>query len=175
MGHMRVRSPHTADVLCSLPLLLARELDTAEVDGLVDALVAGGWRTGQLRHRIGGEPSQGSVEGDAARVRSVLQALVGQVPPDAAHAQELEQRARSRQREGGPGPASAEVRDRAIAQIRAGLKGVPARRTPPAPRPRPSCSACDGEGSYFVTREVHLCRHCVAVLATGEVRLVPPG
>ena len=62
-----------------------------------------------------------------------------------------------------------------LAEIRAGLKGAPKRRPEPVPRTRPECSLCSGEGAYFVTRDVHLCRRCVDVMATGQARLSSTG
>jgi hypothetical protein len=170
---MRSSSPHHADVFSHLPALLMRELDAEPVAEVLEELVAAGWRTGQLRHRVGAEPSQGSVERDAAQVLALLRSLRAQTCPDVAHAREAEQRERQRawERSSAPQPASPEVREARLAEIRAGLKGVPRRRAEPEPRTRPACSLCAGEGAYFVTREVHLCRRCVDVLATGRARL----
>jgi hypothetical protein len=170
---MRTTSPHHADVFSHLPALLMRELDTPEVAAVLEVLVANGWRTGQLRHRVGAEPSQGSAEKDAAHLLHMLTSLTGQTCPDAVHAREREERERQRQweLENAPAPASPEVREAHLAQIRAGLKGVPRRRPEPEPRTRPACSLCAGEGAYFVTRDVHLCKRCVDVLATGQARL----
>ena len=170
---MRVRSSSVRLVLEQLPGRLARALDTAEVAELVDGLVVAGWRPGQVAHRVGAEPAQGSVERDAEHVVEVLRALAGQTPPDVEHAAERQQRERARR--SGPPPASPEVRDAAIASIRAGLKGVPASRPAPPRRTRPACSSCGGEGSFFVTRQVHLCPRCVALLAAGEARLSAAG
>jgi hypothetical protein len=58
-----------------------------------------------------------------------------------------------------------------VARIRGELGLVPGRRPVVEPRTRPACSLCDGEGSFFVSRDVHLCPRCVEVLATGEARL----
>lgn len=171
---MPARSPHAAEVLRSLPALLARQLETAETAALVDALVGAGWRPGQLASRIGALPAQGSLESDAAGVLALLRVLRDTVPPDVAHARELARRRRERERDR-TAPATAEVRSRALAAIRAQLKGVPSRRTPPPERTRPTCSLCVGEGSYFVTREVHLCRRCVTAMAAGEARLSATG
>ena len=171
---MPVRSPSAAEVLRPLPGLLARELATPEVAALVDELVRAGWRPGQLAHRIGAAPSQGSADSDASAVVALLRELRSAVPPDVAHARERAARRRDRQREGVP-QATPEVRERAIADIRRQLGAGPARRRPPPERTRPACSLCDGEGSFFVTREVHLCRRCVAAIATGEARLSAAG
>lgn len=174
---MRVRSPHHPDVFSQLPVALMRELETPAVAEALDGLVSAGWRTGQLRSRVGSEASSGSHERDAAHLTALLQALQEQTPPDLAHAREVEERERARawEREHAPIPASAEVRDRALADIRSSLKGAPSRRREPQPPTRPACSVCDGEGSYFVTRGVRLCRRCVRVLASGEARLSSTG
>lgn len=174
---MRRSSPHHTDVFSHLPVLLMRELDTEPVAEVLDALLAAGWRPGQLRHRVGAEPAQGSPERDAAHLLEVLRGLRQQPCPDVAHAEALAQRAADRAAEQArtPPPAAPEVRDAHLAQIRAGLKGVPRRRSEPEPRTRPACSLCAGEGSYFVTRAVHLCRRCVDALASGEVRLQQTG
>ena len=174
---MRTGSPHLVDVVSSLPVLLVRALDADRAGREVDALVAAGWRPGQLRARIGAEPSQGSPERDADHVLELLRALAGEVPPDVAHARELERRRRDRddQQALAPQPASPEVRRRSVERIRSELGLVPSRRAPAEPRTRPACSLCDGEGAYFVTREVHLCARCVEVLATGQARLSETG
>ena len=171
---MRSCPPSLADVVRSLPVLLVRALDLEQAALEVDALVAAGWRTGQLRSRIGAEPSQGSAERDADQVLAVLRALRTEVAPDVAHARELERRRQEREHEQAraPEPASPEVRRRSVARIRAELGLVPRRAAPPEPRTRPACNLCDGEGSFFVSPDVHLCPRCVAVLATGEARLV---
>jgi hypothetical protein len=163
----------TTDVFSHLPVLLVRELDGEPVAEVLDELIAAGWRPGQLRHRVGGAPAQGSVQKDAAQVLELLRALRDQPCPDIVHAREVEQREQQREweRASAPQPASPEVRDARIAQIRAGLKGVPRRRPEPEPRTAPPCSLCAGEGAYFVTRDVRLCRRCVGVLATGRARL----
>ena len=174
---MRTSSPHHTDVFSHLPALLMRELDTAEVAEVLDQLVAAGWRPGQLRHRVGAEPAQGSVEKDARHLLELLRGLCAQTCPDALHAAEAAERERARrwERESAPPPASPEVRDAHLAQIRAGLKGSPRKRPEPEPRTRPGCSLCQGEGAYFVTRDVHLCKRCVDVLATGQARLDQTG
>ncbi len=174
---MRTTSPHHTDVFSHLPALLMRELDTAPVAEVLEVLVASGWRPGQLRHRVGAEPAQGSVEKDAAHLLQLLTALTTQPCPDALHAQEKQERARQREweRAQAPEPASPEVRQARLEEIRAGLKGVPRRRAEPEPRTRPACSLCTAEGAYFVTRDVHLCRRCVDVLASGQARLEQTG
>jgi hypothetical protein len=174
---MRTSSPHHTDVFSHLPVLLVRELDGEPVAEVLDELIAAGWRPGQLRHRVGGAPAQGSVQKDAAQVLELLRALRDQPCPDIAHAREVEERERQRlwEQENAPEPASPEVRDAHLARIRAGLKGVPQRRAQPEPRVRPACSLCAGDGAYFVTREVHLCKRCVDVLATGQARLSDVG
>ena len=172
---MRTGSPHLPDVVRSLPVLLVRALDSAAAGREVDALVEAGWRTGQLRVRIGAEPSQGSPDRDAASVLALLRALRLEVPPDVAHARELERRRRDREDElaRAPRPASPEVRRRSVERIRGELGLLPRRTAVPAPRRRPDCSLCGREAGFFVSPEVHLCSGCVALLATGEARLAP--
>jgi hypothetical protein len=172
---MRSGSPVLADVVRHLPALLVRALDAERAACDVDVLVAAGWRTGQLRSRIGAEPSQGTPGRDAEHVLAVLRALRDETPPDVVHAREVERRRRERaeQRAQQPRPASPEVRRRSVERIRTELGLVPGRRTAREPRTRPPCSLCDGEGSFFVSHEVHLCSRCVAVLATGRARLAP--
>lgn len=174
---MPPRSPHHTDVFSHLPALLMRELDTPAVAEVLDELLAAGWRAGQLRHRVGAEPARGSVEKDAAHLLELLELLRTQTCPDLAHAQEVEDReaARRWEQESAPPLASPEVRDAYLAQIRAGLKGVPRRRQEPEPRTRPACCLCAGEGTYFVTRDVHLCPRCVQVMASGRARLDQTG
>ena len=174
---MRARSGHHSDVFSHLPVALMRELDTPAVAEALDALVRAGWRTGQLRSRVGSQASQGSHERDAVHLTALLQGLREQTPPDVVHAREREERERARaeERAHGPTPASPQVRAQALAEIRAGLKGAPSQRPRPEPRTRPACNLCDGEGNYFVTRDVRLCRRCVAALATGEARLRSTG
>ena len=174
---MRRTSPHHTDVFSHLPALLMRALDSEPVAQVLDELVAAGWRPGQLRHRVGAEPSQGGVERDAEHLLEMLRGLREQVCPDVLHAREVEARAEMRRWEtaAAPSPASEQVRAARIAEIRAGLKGAPRRRAEPAPRTRPPCSLCAGEGSFFVTRDVHLCKRCVDVLASGQARLTETG
>ncbi len=171
---MRTGSPHLASVVSTLPALLVRALDGERAGAEVDALVAAGWRPGQLRSRIGAEPSLGSPDRDADQVLDVLRRLREQTPPDVAHARELERRRRAREdeRATAPRPASPETAGRSAERIRRELGLLPARRPASEPRTRPSCSLCDGEGSFFVSKDVHLCPRCVEVLATGEARLV---
>lgn len=178
MNDMRTTSsPHHADVFSHLPALLMRELDTPVVAAVLAELVAAGWRTGQLRSRVGAEPSQGDVDRDAAHLLELLRSLCDQPCPDLVHAREVQEREQRRRWEQGnaPQPASPEVRDAHLAQIRAGLRGQPRRRTAPEPRTRPDCSLCAAESAYFVTREVHLCARCVDVLASGRARLDQTG
>lgn len=174
---MRTTSPHHSDVFSHLPALLMRELDSAPVAEVLAELVGQGWRPGQLRHRVGAEPSQGSVEKDAAHLLALLCGLTTQTCPDLRYAEEKQERERQRQweREQAPPPATPEVRQACLEEIRTGLKGVPRRRPEPEPRTRPACSLCAGEGAYFVTRDVHLCKRCVDVLATGQARLTQTG
>ena len=178
MRSMRARSPHHTDVFSSLPSRLMRELDADDVAATLDALVAAGWRPGQLRSRVGAEPSQGSVERDAAALRALLEELRGQECPDARHARERaeQEREQARRRELAPRPADPDVRDRWISEIRAGLKSTPPRRPRDAePRTRPECALCSAESSFFVRRDVHLCARCVDLLSTGDVRLRASG
>ena len=174
---MRGRAPHPPDVFSHLPALLMRELDTPEVAAVLDELAAAGWRPGQLRHRVGAAPSQGSVERDAVHLLALLRGLRDQPSPDALHAQEVAEREAQRrwEAETAPSPAAPEVREARLAEIRASLKGAPRRRPEPEPRTGPACSLCAGEGAYFVTRDVHLCGRCVKVLATGSARLRETG
>ena len=174
---MRGRAPHHPDVFSHLPSLLIRELDTPQVAAVLDELVAAGWRPGQLRHRVGAAPAQGDVQRDAAHLLGLLQALCDQTCPDAMHAEQAEaqQTQRRWETEHEPPAASAAVRDARLAEIQASLKGASRRRAEPEPRTRPTCSLCAGEGAYFVTRDVHLCKRCVDVLASGTARLSETG
>lgn len=174
---MRPASPHHSDVFSHLPALLMRAMGTEEVDGLLERLVAAGWRPGQLRHRVGAEPSQGSVERDAAHLVELLTSLTASPCPDAVHAEQLRTRRLDRADAAAraPRPASPEVVEQRLAEIRTELTGLPRRRPEPEPRTRPGCSLCGGEGSFFVTHEVHLCHRCVAALASGEARLSQAG
>lgn len=174
---MRARSPHHSDVFSHLPAALIREMDTEPVAALVEQLLAAGWRPGQLRHRVGAAPSQGSVERDAAHLLDLLTLLTSAPSPDARHAEQVRQReqARAQQEASAPRPASPEVREQHLSRMRAQL-GIPSRRREePQPRTRPACRLCDGEGTFFVTHDVHLCARCVAVMATGEARLSQSG
>ena len=175
---MRLRSPqssspHHSDVFSQLPALLMRELDSPAVAAVLEGLVAAGWRPAQLRYRVGGAPSQGSVEGDAAHLLGVLRGLTGVLAPDLQHLEDLRERDRARtdREAGAPEPASPEAVERHLARMRAQLGVQPRRRREVQPRLRPSCSLCDGEGAFFVTHDVHLCSRCVAMIAAGEVRL----
>jgi hypothetical protein len=174
---MHRTSPVHADVFSHLPALLVRELDAPDVAALLDRLVTAGWRPGQLRHRVGAAPAQGSVQADGVHLRALLEQLLAGPCPDAVRARELaaaQQERRWRELTASR-PASPEVRQAHLSAIRAGLKGAPAPRAAPRPRLRPTCSLCPAEGGYFVTREVHLCRRCVEVLASGSARLVGAG
>ena len=175
---MHRTSPVHADVFSHLPALLMREMDAPDVADLLERLLAAGWRPGQLRHRVGAAPAQGSVAADAVHLRGLLHQLLDAPCPDAVRAQEraaAEEQRRWRERTA-PRPASDEVRQAHLAAIRAELKGGPVPRAQaPVPRLRPACSLCAAEGAYFVTREVHLCRRCVEVLASGAARLTVDG
>ena len=174
---MHRSSPVHPDVFSHLPALLMREMDAPDVAELLDRLLAAGWRAGQLRHRVGAAPAQGSVAADAVHLRGLLEQLLAAPCPDVVRAQELAAAEQSRRwrEQTAPRPASAEVQQAHLSAIRAGLKGAPAPRPAPMPRLRPACSLCAAEGAYFVTREVHLCRRCVAVMASGEARLSTTG
>lgn len=174
---MRASSPHHSDVFSHLPALLMREMATPAVAALLDQLVEAGWRPGQLRHRVGAAPSQGSVERDAAALVLLLTALTGGPAPDAQHAAQRLERAREQERQAAeaPVPAAPEVREQHLAQMRAALGAPPRRRDEPEPRTRPACRLCAGEGAFFVTHDVHLCRRCVEVMASGEARLSRTG
>lgn len=174
---MRASSLHHSDVFSHLPVLLMREMATAPVAALLEQLIAAGWRPGQLRHRVGAAPSQGSVERDAAALVALLTVLTNEPAPDAEHAATRRERAQAREQEAAqaPVPATPEAQQQHLAQMRAAL-GVPPRRpVAPEPRTRPACSLCAGEGAFFVTHDVHLCRRCVEVMATGEARLSRTG
>lgn len=171
---MPSQSPHHADVFSHLPSRLMRELDTPVVAALLGRLVAAGWRPGQLRSRVGAEPTQGSVAADAVHLQALLEGLLDEECPDARHARErAEQLAqRERERAEAPRPADPEVRDRWISEIRASLKSTPPRRRDQHEvRLRAECALCSDESAFFVRRDVHLCRRCVDLLASGQVRL----
>ena len=170
-------SPHHSDVFSHLPVLLMRELDTPVVADLLRRLLAAGWRSGQLRHRVGGALSQGSVERDAAQLVELLTSLTGLVAPDVEHTRQLRRREADRESasEQAPVPATPAVREQHLAAMRADLGVAPRRRVDAEPRTRPACSLCAGEGAFFVTHDVHLCGRCVAALATGEARLSQAG
>lgn len=123
-------SPHHADVFSHLPVQVMHELDTPPVAALLDRLIASGWSSGQLRHRVGGhlggEGTGGSPDQIASQLLDRLLAL------------------------GATAPAPV-------------LSAVP------------HCSLCDGAGALPVTGDVHLCRRCVALLASGRARLADTG
>jgi len=174
---MRASSPHHSDVFSHLPVLLIREMATAPVAALLEQLITAGWRPGQLRHRVGAAPSQGSVERDAAALVALLTALTSVPAPDVEHAARRRERAQDQEREAAqaPVPATHEAQQQHLARMRTSL-GVPPRRPAgPEPRTRPACSLCAGEGAFFVTHDVHLCSRCVEVMATGEARLSRTG
>lgn len=171
------RSPHHSDVFSHLPVLLMREMDVPAVAELLEVLIAAGWRPGQLRHRVGAAPSQGSVERDADHLVALLTSLATRPSPDAQHAATVREREQDRRRvqAQAPVPAAPEVAEQHLVRMRAEL-GVPARRRDrPELRTRSDCSLCGDESAFFVTHEVHLCGRCVATLATGEARLTGAG
>jgi hypothetical protein len=164
-------STHAPDVFGQLRVAVARELETAEVDGLLDELVTRGWRPWQLRHRIGVLPTQPSSVQDAEVITALLRQLLDEPSPQARYDEERIRRQQERadaQRDA-PTPAGPEDRDRWIAVIRSGLKGRPRVVTPAPMRVRPDCAVCQGESDFFVRRDVHLCARCVDLLAAGAV------
>lgn len=168
-------SEHHADVFSHLRAALARELDSDEVATLLAALVGQGWRPWQLRQRVGALPAQASTAQDAEVIRALLSQLLAERSPQASYADELERRGRERSAaRSAPAPAADADRERWIAVIRTGLKGRP-RAVAPAPvRTRPDCALCQGESEFFVRRDVHLCGHCVDLLAAGAVAAERP-
>lgn len=163
-------SEHHADVFSHLRAALVLELDSAEMATLLGALVGQGWRPWQLRQRVGALPVQASLAQDVEVIRALLSRLLTERSPQASYAEELERRTRERfAARSAPAPAADADRERWIAVIRTGLKGRP-RVVAPAPvRTRPDCALCQGESDFFVRRDVHLCAHCVDLLATGAI------
>jgi hypothetical protein len=168
---MSPTSPHAADVFSQLRVAVSRELDTPEVDELLDALVGRGWRPWQLRHRVGTLPTQPTSLQDAEVIVAHLRQLLDEPSPQAKYDEERARRQRDRAdaRRDAPVPAEPEDRERWIAVIRTGLKGRPRVVTPAPMRVRPDCALCQGESDFFVRRDVHLCARCVDLLAAGAV------
>jgi hypothetical protein len=164
-------SPHAAEVFGQLRVAVSRELDTAEVAGLLDDLIGRGWRPWQLRHRVGILPTQPSSVQDAEVIVAHLRQLLEEPSPQARYDEEKARRQREQARvaRDAPVPAEPEDRDRWIAVIRSGLKGRPKVVTPAPMRVRPDCALCQGESDFFVRRDVHLCARCVDLLAAGAV------
>ena len=164
-------SPHAAEVFGQLRVAVSRELDNDEVGGLLDELMARGWRPWQLRHRVGSLPTQPSSVQDAEIITAHLRELLEEPSPQARWDQEKARRAQEREAAArdAPVPAEPHDRDRWIAVIRTGLKGRPRVVTPAPMRVRPDCALCQGESDFFVRRDVHLCARCVDLLAAGAV------
>jgi hypothetical protein len=168
---MSPTSPHAAEVFGQLRVAVSRELDTDEVAGLLDELIARGWRPWQLRHRVGSLPTQPSSVQDAEVITAHLRELREEASPQVRYDEERARRQRERDdaaREA-PVPAEPADRERWIAVIRSGLKGRPRVVTPAPMRLRPDCALCQGESDFFVRRDVHLCARCVDLLAAGAV------
>jgi hypothetical protein len=164
-------SPHHADVFSHLRAAVAQELETAEVAALLDQLTTHGWRAWQLRHRVGALPAQPSSVQDAEVITAHLRRLLDEESPQVRYDAERARRERERAaaERDAPVPAADEDRDRWIQTIRHGLKGRPRVATPEPMRVRPECTLCQGEGEFFVRRDVHLCSSCVDLLAAGAV------
>ncbi len=142
------------------------------VDEVLEALLARGWRPRQLRDRVGAVAVQPSHAQDAAAVLAALRALAAHPSPQEAYDEELRLRAHREERahEAAHQPASEQDRARWLATIRASLPGRARATVAPPERLRPDCSLCEGQAAYFVRRDVHLCAHCVDLLAAGEIR-----
>jgi hypothetical protein len=164
-------SPHAAEVFGQLRVAVSRELDTAEVAGLLDDLLSRGWRPWQLRHRVGSLPTQPSSVQDAEVITAHLRELLDEPPPQVRYEEEKARRTQERATaaQEAPVPAEPADRERWIAVIRSNLKGRPRVVTPAPLRVRPDCALCQGESDFFVRRDVHLCARCVDLLAAGAV------
>src|SRR3954471_836173 len=114
------RSPHAADVFSQLRVAVMRELDTPDVDQLLDDLMSRGWHPWQLRHRVGVLPTQPSSVQDAEVITALLRELRDEPSPQVRYDQERAQRERDRAEaaRNAPTPADPEDRDRWIAVIR---------------------------------------------------------
>jgi hypothetical protein len=168
---MSPTSPHHADVFSHLRAAVAQELESAEMATLLDELIAHGWRAWQLRHRVGALPAQPTSVQDAEVITTHLRRLLTEESPQVRYDEERARRERERAdaERHAPVPAADEDRERWIETIRHGLKGRPRVTTPPPMRVRPECTLCQGEGEFFVRRDVHLCSGCVDLLAAGAV------
>ena len=158
------------EVFGALPALLGRALDVPEVAAAVRPLLARGWRPAQLGARVGALPEPSD---PVPAVVAFLEQLLERECPEQAWQRERAERARAHAASTDPGHvvASDEARAHWVAEARRAL-GVPAPgRRPPTPRAAPVCAACCGEGAFFVTREVRLCRSCVEMLGSGRAHL----
>ena len=165
------RSTHDK-VFGDLPALLAASLHTPEIGDLVLQLLDRGWRAGQLAARVGAMPA-GPHPYDQAL--ELFRGFLEQVPPDARWREEKAQRATSSSQARREAPASDEVRQRWITQIRSELGGPRSSRAVPLLRVRPACSLCGAESEFFVTRAVRLCAACVELLESGTATMTEAG
>ena len=157
-----------AEVFGNLPALLARELDVREVAAAVRPLLARGWRPAQLGARVGALPAPAD---PVPAVVAFLEELLARRSPQEAWQQDRAARASAATEADDPPPASDDVRAHWVAEARRVL-GTPVRPHPQRPaRPTPTCSSCNGEGAFFVTRTVRLCTVCVELLDSGRARL----
>src|SRR3954453_5864711 len=117
------RSPHAADVFSQLRVAVMRELDTPDVETLLDDLMSRGWRPWQLRHRVGVLPTQPSSVQDAEVIVEHLRQLLDEPSPQRRYDEERAQRdqARADAARHAPQPAEPADRERWIAVIRSGL------------------------------------------------------
>jgi hypothetical protein len=159
-------------VFGNLRVAVIRELESAEVNDLLDRLVDQGWRPRQLCERVGALPVQPTSAQDAQVVTEALQALLAEESPQARYDAQVARRAEARAdaERDAPVPAAPEDRTRWISAIRSGLKGRSRVAFGPPVRLRPDCVLCGHEGEFFVRRDVHLCSGCVDLLAAGELK-----
>jgi len=159
-------------VFGSLRVAVVRELESPEVSRLLRELVVRGWRPRQLAERVGALPVQATSALDAEVVREALRLLLEQESPQAVYDAERARREQEREEAERTAPVVAAPEDRArwIDSIRSGLKGSRTKASfgPPV-RLRPDCALCSAESQFFVRRDVHLCKRCVDLLATGDV------
>jgi len=158
------------EVFGALPALLGKALDVAEVAAAVRPLLAQGWRPAQLGARVGALPEPSD---PVPAVVAFLEQLLERDSPEQAWQRERAERAGVQAAAADPEHvvASDEARAHWVAQARRAL-GVPAPgRRPPPPRTAPVCAACRGEGAFFVTRQVRLCRACVELLSSGRAHV----
>lgn len=166
----RLAAPLHKAVFGGLPSTLAASLHTPQIADLVLQLTDSGWRPGQIAARVGAHPAG---RDPVTEVEVLLRQLLEQVPPDAQWREEKARRAGLGAR--APEPASEASREAWIAQIRSELGTPSPRKAAPVRRLRPACALCEGESTYFVTKQVRLCEGCVVLLATGAVRLADVG